>query len=573
MTIISFQKRKIRAFRRRVPRHRYGMKAKSYIPRRIYTVSKGKGSLYKLRTPRISIFKWKLPDPTQYARSFNIFSNLPKKRIFYTTFKPKGRAYKASVSMSRSKKSSGKTKSFSGKTKSFGDMKMYKVRKDVWKKQVEKWQKEIKIPPKPTKLFPTHGSGYSNRFAFKWGRDPWGGDRAKWRAYKRTYGPAGAFGPSLVIDIRPRRKALSEFIKRFAKSGKTKIGHTMIINDIQKMLEKLKLEIMTNARKYIGQYVPKDTGALRNTMLSSLGNAQVRGLILRMLLDTGKLEYAKPVNNMPSSMLRHSAFDVKIRKMSRGWYDSKGIFTRNTEKHPKFNLLGYKNRPPEHITKPSLTNIYKHDPKAVKGWWGFSLMSARKYARDAYNEFITNMATYFSVRVWKNSGIPIPKTEYLNVNKLRMGMDMVKQLQNYRIMNIEWTWEDEIEHYRKIYDFVEPTPKKWVGDHFEPKTKSHMKRNRRSTLRNHPGILYHYPHYKRQLDEGLDASWIEKARDNARVKQQEATTMKQDIIDEEDRIRIIKRAALRGKFSAKEVKEVIRPSRLDIKKLFTVNFK
>ena len=82
MTIVSFRPRRlVYDYRRKRPKKRVGMRTKSYIPKRIVMVYKGKSTIFKMRTPRIRLFSWKAPDPLQYMRSFNLI-NIPKYKRF-----------------------------------------------------------------------------------------------------------------------------------------------------------------------------------------------------------------------------------------------------------------------------------------------------------------------------------------------------------------------------------------------------------------------------------------------------------------------------------------------------------
>lgn len=563
MTIISFRRRiKIKQFRKKIPRHR-GMKTKSYIPHRIVSVYKGKVSLYKIRKRQVRLFKWKAPDPRIFFRSFNI---IPSVRRFTwkkeeEKRKKKPSSFKSSIAKKRPSRSFQRDKSMDELWEKKG-----------WKKMVKKWQDDPTIGPQKRKIYIGYTSGYSKKHKFKWGRDPWGGNRSKFRTYK-WLGPAGPQEPALIFDIRPNPQNLAKYIQQFKKSGKSKLGQTMVKNDIEKIIQKAKWYIVEKTGKFVGKYVPKDTGKLRRTMLKSLGDSKVHGFILRMKLGTGDLEYAKPVNRMPTSMVQHH---MKAKRKSRGWYDEQGGFQKNRTIHPGFNILGYKNAPRNFIDPIKNDQKYLHDPHAIKGWWGFSVMQARQYAREAYDQLITDLVTYFTVQIYGATGLPIPKVIYQNVQKLQMGLDVVKQLFNYRKMNIEWTWTDQKNIYEKIHEFVEPEPRKWVKDHWESKTDTHLKRQRRATLRKNRSIGYYFPEMIRPLTEGLGkVNWKKEQEqvEEARRERERKMSITQDFLSEAERNQMTKRALLRARISAKEVKKILIPTRLDIKRLFMVKFK
>jgi hypothetical protein len=584
MTVISFQKRRIRGFRRKIPRKRLGMKTKSYLPRRIITVSKGKPSLYKLRSGRIRLFKWKAQDPTQYMRNF-IFPRHLGIRNPYT----RARNPWAKKGVPKKKKPTGRVKRFTPKqTSSFLDEKRrwdryWKSRN--WRKQVERWQNDPRIGPKRKKIFiGGHASGYAQNQNTRWGRDPWGGPRARnlRRDFERRVqlGPAGSYDPVIIFDIRPHKINLERYIKQFTKSKNTKIGHTMVRRDVERLIERAKTYIIDKAQKYIGTYVPKDTGILRHTMLNSLRKSKPFGYILRMELDTGDLQYAKPVNNMPTKMLQH---DMKNGVRSRGWINDRGKLVKNRI-HPGFNRLGYRNAPGSFVEMPLPTQEYKHDPKAIKGWWGFSVMSIRQFAREAYNRLINDLVSYFTVLIRAWNGLPIPKTEYFDMKKLQMGLDMVKQLHNYKKINLKWTWDDEKHHYDRIKEYLEPEAtgttsarKRAINRRLKGISRKGSRARGKSVADTPPdpmakGITYYFPQYIRPILED-DEEWIEKAKDSARNKSNDMIMYQQDIEDEQDRARALRLAKVRGRMYRTEIKQIVRPTRLEIKKLFKVRFK
>lgn len=513
MAIINFRRKKLyKDFRKRRPRKRIGGKSKSYIPRRILSFDRGRARLVKIRTLPIRFFRWKPKDPLQYFRNFNIFKGLPRFRYRKKSEKDK-KAFRASRSMRASKKGIGKTKSFSKKksSKFIRDKstdKLWKTQK--WKNAVGKWRNDPTIGLEKRKIFINNwGSGFSNRNAYPIGRDKWGGKRGRnmFRDIinRMMLGPAGPQKPALIFDIRPHSPNIKNFFIHFDKSARKALKRDLISS-----IKRARQYIIDKTLKYIDTYVPKDTGNLRDTMLESLVTSHIIGYKVTMILHTGNLKYAKPVNNMSSQMLQHNAFDKKNRQRSRGWYDEEAMFVKNRI-HPGFDSFGAKKSPDRWKTEPTITQMYKHDPKAVKGWWGFSVMSARKFAREAYDKLITELIDIFTRKIY---GLP-PKTfttdkRYLSSNPTT----------------------------REIKDRLDELIKRYAESLEKPK---HTK----------------------------DA----KIKREAKIKKENEAQSREDIYEEFEIRRNIRLMQRKKRIPKRQLIKVITPSRLDIKRLFKVKFK
>jgi len=185
-----------------------------------------------------------------------------------------------------------------------------------------------------------------------------GGDRSAFRQYK-NYGPMKPLGPKLIFELVPTGIYTQQFM-RIQRGNKADI--VRIKRQTKEAMEKLRKGLIDYGEKVIGKYVPKDTGYLRDEMIRSLKRSKVRGMSLKVSLDTGLVPYANVVNNMPTRMLAHP--------------------------HPG--------------GRPDL-----YDPKAVKGWWQFIDMQLNSYGRKLFKVFVQDLESIWTYQIMgKNAPSP-----------------------------------------------------------------------------------------------------------------------------------------------------------------------
>jgi len=459
MTVVSFQKRRLRQFRRKMPKHR-GMKTKSYYPRRIYTVDKGRGQMMKLRTPRVKLFTWKPPDPTQYLRSFKLILKVPRFRGTKNEFKAprrRVRAFKAAPSMTRGGtgnaggKRTGKRKPYSSTIKK-PLTEWEKIKANAARARKQSWWKDDNWKNYVATVNKRFKTGWkideaANRiprilqgFRFPIGRDGWGGTRDRIQGWHitgfgghRYWGPAGPHKPALVFDLRLNRTELQKMIDGYTEHFGVIMTKGKILRDIERAMWILKENILRTSANYINRYVPKDTGTLRRTMIASLTKAPVVNCTINMVLNTGELKYAKPVNNMPTSILAHDM--TKKRRHSSGWYNTKGELVKNRV-HQGFNWSGGAKDKQLHAQKRAQipdTDKYLHDPHAVKSHWGFTVMDIRAQAKAAYQDFIANVVVILTQTVYKNAGKPVPKQVKVRYVDMMKKIELKQRAANMRL--------------------------------------------------------------------------------------------------------------------------------------------
>ncbi len=185
-----------------------------------------------------------------------------------------------------------------------------------------------------------------------------GGNRASFRQYK-NYGPMKPLGPKLIFELVPTGIYTQQFMR--LQRGK-KADIVRIKRQTKEAMEKLLKGLIDYGETVIGKYVPKDTGYLRDEMIRSLKRSKVRGMSLKVSLDTGLVPYANVVNNMPTRMLAHP--------------------------HPG--------------GRPDL-----FDPKAVKGWWQFIDMQLNTYGRKLFKVFVQDLESIWTYEIMgKNAPSP-----------------------------------------------------------------------------------------------------------------------------------------------------------------------
>jgi len=617
MTIVSFRRRRIRQFRKKVPQHR-GIKAKSYIPKRILTFTKGRPSLYKLRQPRQRLFTWKMSDPRQYFRSFMRPYKKPSDRK---------KDFQAPRSMSKSR-SGGKRKSYTssiGKKKgagySGGDM----TQKQMWKsKRWADYKKNLVIVSRKslgkTGLNRQQHFRFGQLATFKYPKKPysknspfvnvsyslgreggWGGHRYNaWRAMFRPIvrpklGPAGPQEPALVFDIRLNRAETQEYLRKILGKGK----HLMVLNDIEKALRKAKGRIIEESSKLILSYVPKDTGILRKTIMSSLMRSKVVSTTLRMVMDTGKLKYAKPVNRMETVILAHN---MKNKRHSRGWFNELGQFNKN-HIHPGFSESGARNaKVSNKVISVRNDERYLHDPKARKGWWNWCTLNTRTVSRKIYDEFISDVQTILTVTIYQNNGMSVPQVHGLAYDELMTKVKYLNWADQITMAGAHSaTWlkahsskEDMMEMYVKIKEQIDAVMKAKKINYNKPrhvvretvKREMTMEFNRRYTRGGKnkrvnpnysPEVAYEFPYLwqswrnSKEIPTMFEQDFMDAAEGRAKIRH--ATMKHSDQGELDDQKTIIRTMKLRDWANQRKVVDVITPTRWQVKRLFKVKFK
>lgn len=105
-------------------------------------------------------------------------------------------------------------------------------------------------------------------------------------------------------------------------------------------------------------YVPSRSGDLRTALKLSLtnqGSSKTTTFPILIVINAGGLEYARPVNEMPSKNLRHMG--------EMGW----------TGKKP------YK-------------KVFMFDPRATQHWWGLLQTNGRKKAKKLFTKYLQEVA-------------------------------------------------------------------------------------------------------------------------------------------------------------------------------------
>jgi len=328
MSVVAFRERRVYKRRRHlVPRKRL-FKTKSLFPRRTVYIHKGRFRLFKHRDNRRRFF-----------RRFNMYviPSTPSNKPFSLRFNKKTQTRSKSKDWSP-KKSAGK------KQKIDWDVEKYKW-KNVWTgggwRNIYKPNLHQAAVNRLKENFGKYLEGDFKKIADKFVHKDWrGGDFSRYRKKPYiNYGPMKALGPKLIFRIDPTMEFAKYYAHRKTKMGDEDTVVALIRMAMNKMLDGLKIY----ADFVINKYVPKDTGALREAMISSINNAHVNNLSVAVYLDTGGIEYANPVNNMPTNNLRHNR---SSGRRSRRAFEmvkktSKAKSTRQPQTIPKYHTTGY----------------------------------------------------------------------------------------------------------------------------------------------------------------------------------------------------------------------------------------
>jgi len=438
----------------------------------------------------------------------------------------------------------------------------------------------------------------------------WGGRRHtnifKKLFYDKTpyWGPKGPQKPALVFDLRIKGKEMKQYMATKFKG----MDYIPTLRNIKRAMDKAKVDVVKGASKFIMKYVPKDTGVLRKTMIGSLGTSNVLGTKLTMILDTGNLDYAKPVNNMPTSMLAHN---MKQKRHSSGWLNQNGKFVKNRV-HPGWGML-LKNSTDVHNKKRaeiSNEDKYLHDPDAKKGWWGFSVMNTRKVARKAYDKFIDDVILLLTVPIYKSAGMKPPIKTGLGYKELKERLaapsftdfwSMEKCMKHFAFIKAHSSKESMIEFYtqmsgqiNKILKFryikkygQKQGLKKWANMSTETRrrllttvfNRKYERTGKGGRLNEYyfPDLAYEFPYLWQSFRDDapipyqFTKDFTETAEARSRIERQSRKNADQDeLLDQKIISRNIR---LRGWASRHQLISVITPTRLEIKRLFKVRFK
>lgn len=180
--------------------------------------------------------------------------------------------------------------------------------------------------------------------------------RKKLTPYHRNLGPMGELGWDLIIEVQ-----MTDDIKQLGIREMSYKNVTRILE--AEVYEPLREYLMGPGRGghsgLINTQAPRDTGALREALedgiedgLNTLDDFEDRTGPFKVQIGTPNVPYAKPVNQMPTTWLRHP--------------------------------------------RASSTNIGRRgkrlrDPEARSGWYNLILLNGRNKARKLYDTFIRSM--------------------------------------------------------------------------------------------------------------------------------------------------------------------------------------
>ena len=331
---VGFKKRVLRRRRRRyIPRKRI-FKIKSLIPRRTLYIHKGRFIMFKHRTQRKRLF----------PKRFNtyVMPNIPKTKRDWS---PKKSAGKTKTDWGAQKKDWGKVWKTSAykkiyKPKDTGEFptELADWMKEQYKREILKAHK-----PEPKSTFKkVERRGGKRKYVWK----------GKW------YGKMKPLGPKLIFEVFPTHKYYM-----YIRARKSYGDHMAVIKAIRKAMQKVLDDLVKYGKIIINKYVPEETGDLRKSMIDSLEKSKVRGMTIKVELDTGNIQYANPVNNMPESKIRHDM--GKNKQIGRR------------------------------------SGKYLHDPKAIENWFQHITMNLNAEAGKLLRVMIIDIMDAFGFRYYK----------------------------------------------------------------------------------------------------------------------------------------------------------------------------
>jgi hypothetical protein len=171
---------------------------------------------------------------------------------------------------------------------------------------------------------------------------------------RRNLGPMGELGDDIIISVE-----LTTNYQKFMESMKRITGRRLRIKDLDTPAEVYRsvwgnvyFPLQQHVTTEINSNVPKATTDLVDSMKKSIKVPLGGSFPLIMILNTAGIDYAKPVNRMPDTWLKHpTAVHSNTRKI-------KGRL------------------------------VILVDPQARRGWYDITLLNGRNRARRLWSEYI-----------------------------------------------------------------------------------------------------------------------------------------------------------------------------------------
>jgi len=202
------------------------------------------------------------------------------------------------------------------------------------------------------------------------------GDDVIFEIFPSAAGTRSVFQSGSFPDVSPSQlEENSLYIQtQFrASQGRQDPAQAIDWSQLYHFLVRFYFDLQRYVETLVKTYVPIDTGALQQAMVGSFAlgsrasnfasyrvetNATAQhaflsgDLLMRMVINTGDLDYANPVNNMPTDMVKHPS-------------------------------------PAHSSPRTGRSGLILHDPTAVTSWYGFILSLARKYATRQFNTLLS----------------------------------------------------------------------------------------------------------------------------------------------------------------------------------------
>lgn len=198
--------------------------------------------------------------------------------------------------------------------------------------------------------------------------------RAKVTPYHRNLGPMGELGMDIVIEVSITDDLDQYQIREFNYKNVATILESTIYEPLR---EYLMGPGRGGVSGLINTTAPRDTGALRESLedgveagLPSIDDFQKKVGPFSVKLGTPEIPYAKPVNKMPTTWLRHPKQSAQRAHLNVGRRGKK-----------------------------------LKDPEARSGWYNLILLNGRNKARRLYDAFIKEIITLLAplkVRIAKS---------------------------------------------------------------------------------------------------------------------------------------------------------------------------
>jgi hypothetical protein len=164
----------------------------------------------------------------------------------------------------------------------------------------------------------------------------------------------GELGDDIIISIE-----LTANYRKFVDSVKAALGKRFRIKDLDTPSEVYRsawgnvyFPLQREATVQINNNAPKFKGDLRKSMKQSIKVPLAGSFPLVMILNTAGIQYAKPVNRMPSAWLKHP-----------------------TATHRNIRRVGAR-------------AVILVDPEAKGGWYDLTLLNSRNRARKLWRDYI-----------------------------------------------------------------------------------------------------------------------------------------------------------------------------------------